>query len=285
VGELTYREIRTGMVYGFLRDIVALQDQFRTTDVLFCFDDGHSMRRQFCPSYKTKRKQAHAKLTEEERKHKDEFYKQLDHLRDDYLPGLGYNNVFHCPGYEGDDVIASLLNTLPERDDKVVVTADADLLQCLATPQTTTYNPRTRVVHTAASFTKLWGLEPDQWPDVKALAGCITDDIPGIRGVGESTAAKYLRGELCTTHKIYATIHSPAGHKVWRDNLAIVRLPFAGCPVFTPTPDAVTAARWDAFSVEYGMTSLRGVVPQAGRAGKVRNGQGFGLRKGDLHTT
>jgi len=280
IGTLQHNEIKSGMVYGFLRDIIALQDMFSTKAVIFSFDNGRSLRTQLLPGYKSRRHLEDTTLTPQEVKDKAEFYKQINMLRDTYLPELGYRNVFHSPGYEGDDIIAGLCEWLPPTDEKIIVTADADLLQCLQYDNTRCYNPRTRAMVTFQSFVAEWGIEPDQWPDVKAMAGCTSDDIPGIKGIGEVTAAKFLRDELKLTSKQWQKIQTAPSQKTWRDNLKLVRLPYPGCPRYKPVPDSLSHTALEALKAKYGIKSL-GNTPQAGRAGKVRNGQprgeGFGL--------
>jgi 5'-3' exonuclease len=280
MGELSFGEVSTGMLYGFLRDMTALQDLFRTKDLLFCFDDSASVRSTVYPQYKTKRKETFAALPPDEKAKQAEFYKQINMLRDHYLPELGYNNVFHSPGFEGDDIIAKLCEWLPETDEKIIVTADADLFQCLQHGSTTCYNPRSRITVTFQSFVAAWGIEPDQWPDVKAIAGCASDDIEGVKGIGEVTAAKYLRSEIKTTSKAWYKLTTKAAKRLWRDNLKLVRLPYPGTPLFKPTSDTLSAEAFDKLLKKHGIKNLGG-PQQAGRAGKVRNGQprgeGFGL--------
>src|SRR5262245_51308280 len=88
--ELFYRDVPTGVTYGFLRDVVTLVDLFGTTRIAFCFDCGVSLRRASCPTYKTTR---WGKMTPEEVELRNIFTLQLKHIRNTYLPDLGFKNI------------------------------------------------------------------------------------------------------------------------------------------------------------------------------------------------
>jgi DNA polymerase-1 len=72
------------------------------------------------------------------------------------------------------------------------------MFQCLR-PGVELLNPISKRVTTEGDFKEEWGLDPSDWATVLAIAGCDTDDVPGVEGVGLITAAKYLRGELSDT--------------------------------------------------------------------------------------
>ncbi len=104
--------------------------------------------------------------------------------------------VVEVPGYEADDVLATLVRRALQHDvEVVVVTGDKDLLQLVG--------PRVRVLSVAgrtgepvwydeAKVRERWGVAPGQIPDVLALMGDAIDNIPGVRGVGEKTAVKLV---------------------------------------------------------------------------------------------
>lgn len=88
------------------------------------------------------------------------------------------------------------------------------------------YDPVYKQSFTAKDFTAKWGLEPEQWGIVKAMAGCSGDGVEGIPMIGEKTAAKFLKGELRQTTKTFSKIID-ADDIVLR-NVALVVLPFSG---------------------------------------------------------
>jgi DNA polymerase I len=113
--------------------------------------------------------------------------------------------VYEMQGYEADDVIGTITQQLDPRDDleTTIVTVDLDMLQ-LVTPRvrlmTTRSGVENTVMYDVAKIDERFGLRPDQMVDFKALKGDPTDNIPGVPGVGEKTAAKLIRdfGDLDT---------------------------------------------------------------------------------------
>jgi DNA polymerase-1 len=104
--------------------------------------------------------------------------------------------VIEVPGYEADDVIATLVDrALAADQDVVIVTGDKDMLQ-LVGPRVRVLSVlgRTgeRIVYDEAKVRERWGVEPPQIADVLALMGDSIDNIPGVRGVGEKTAVKLV---------------------------------------------------------------------------------------------
>ncbi len=74
---------------------------------------------------------------------------------------------------------------------------------------------------------------------VKALAGDVSDNIPGIKGVGEKTAIKFIRGELKEKAKVYAKIVSPKGQHTIARNTILMGLPWEGTEVPNPVDDEI----------------------------------------------
>ncbi|HEV8696907.1 MAG TPA: DNA polymerase I [Candidatus Limnocylindrales bacterium] len=106
--------------------------------------------------------------------------------------------VYEMPGYEADDVIGTITTQLDPREDleTTIVTVDLDMLQ-LVTPRvrlmTTRSGVENTVMYDVDRIDERFGLRPDQMIDYKALKGDPTDNIPGVPGVGEKTAAKLIR--------------------------------------------------------------------------------------------
>jgi DNA polymerase-1 len=106
--------------------------------------------------------------------------------------------VYEMPGYEADDVIGTITRQVEgdENLETTIVTVDLDMLQ-LVGPRTRLMTTRSGVENTVmydlARIDERFGLRPDQMIDYKALKGDPTDNIPGVPGVGEKTAAKLIR--------------------------------------------------------------------------------------------
>ena len=245
IEEMSFKGRPTNILFGVLSQLKKLQNIHNTKLAVFCFDQGFSLRRGLLPLYKANR---HA--TPEDKQRRLSMSKQINLLRSKVLPALGYSNVFAQEGYEADDLIASICQT---QEDLIIVSSDHDLYQLLR-PDVWMWNPHKEQAYNLESFRKEWGLEPSQWTDVKAIAGCTSDNIPGIKGVGDKTAAKFLRGELKRDSKAYTSIVS--GNTTWKKNLSLVRLPFAGTPELTIRRDNVTQKKWDAVLPKLGITSL-----------------------------
>ena len=105
--------------------------------------------------------------------------------------------VFEVPGVEADDVIGTLAQQAAAQDgDAIIVSPDKDFRQLLS-EQITMYKPSRggeAFDHvTLASFKEDFGVEPAAYIDVLALMGDSSDNVPGIRGVGEKTAIKLVK--------------------------------------------------------------------------------------------
>ena len=106
--------------------------------------------------------------------------------------------VYEMAGFEADDVIGTITKQLDANEDleTTIVTVDLDMLQ-LVTPRvrlmTTRSGVENTVIYDVAQINERFGLRPDQMIDYKALKGDPTDNIPGVPGVGEKTAAKLIR--------------------------------------------------------------------------------------------
>jgi 5'-3' exonuclease len=281
---LTFGDQPTAVVYGFLQEVIRLQAEFETDKIAFAFDFGLGKRKELLPTYKSSRAKAHEDDTEEEQQSRRNFYLQVRRLREQYLQQLGYRNVFALDGYEADDVLASVVKMSLKDDERaVIVSSDQDLWQCI-NANVSCYNPQTKALTDRKVFMSRWGIEPCLWANVKALAGCTGDDVPGIRGIGELTAAKWFQCKLKESSAAYKKINGTEGLETHNRNIRLVRLPFEGCQRFELRQDEVTAERWVELADRLGMKSLRDVAPgmprgvkRPGEVVKKRSAVGFGF--------
>jgi len=218
---LSYKDKQTGVIFGFLKRLLSFGVQFKPDAVVFAWDSKSSIRKKEYPDYKANRKKSD--LSEEEKELLDVSFAQFDELREGVLPRIGFRNVFMWEGYEADDIIA---NVVKERfrfeKEMVVVTTDDDLYQLL--DLCSLWDPYKKRLYTRADFIKEWGIDPIEWSMVKCLAGCSSDNVRGISGVGYKTAAKYLRKELSSNSKVYKKIESEKS-KFCEVNFPLVHLP------------------------------------------------------------
>ncbi len=267
MGGLSYDNKPTGVIYGFLKTVSALQDSFNTNHVIFCWDSKTNKREEIYPAYKQNRRNKYKDLTEEEIELEKEFRFQMGNLRRIYLPEIGYKNTFIQKGYESDDIIARICHNLPNGDEAIIVSSDKDLYQ-LISGNVSFYNPSGMKILTLQGFVKKYGIKPFEWRMVKAIAGCPTDGVAGVIGVGEKTAIKYLRGELKNTSKIFIRITSQAGMDIYKRNRKLVILPFKGTKTFELQEDELSEEGWHKVTKALGMNSIRDKAPFGGRREK-----------------
>jgi DNA polymerase-1 len=241
-GKLSYEGRDTGVAFGVLKEVEQLQQRHYPDSIIFAYDSRSKRRKDIYPEYKANRK---LPSTEEEKEDKARFYAQVD-LIPEQFKACGFVNHFKVDGYEADDVMAALVQgPLASCPDVMLVSTDQDLYQLLR-PGCTIYSPTKKETLDATQFKFQYGIEPSQWPIVKAVAGCGSDNVKGLDRVGEATVLKYLRGTLRPTTKAYKrikeTIEGVDG--LLRRNLELVKLPFDGFPVqdLLPQPDEITEA-------------------------------------------
>ena len=174
----------TNAVYGFTSMLInALRDE-KPTHVAVAFDvSRQTFRTEQFAEYKANRAST-----------PEEFRGQVDLIRD-VLSALGIRWL-EQEGYEADDIIATLATRAEAEGLQVlVITGDRDTFQ-LVTPRVTVLYPRKGVSDlarmTPEAVEEKYGLTPAQYPDFAALRGDPSDNLPGIPGVGEKTATKWI---------------------------------------------------------------------------------------------
>lgn len=268
-GNLRHGGEATGVVYGFMRAVKELEEQYPIARMVFCFDYGKGKREEEFPWYKATRREKRKKEKKDPAKKKmwREFQRQVDGLRTEYLKRVGYANVFFQEGYEADDVIASVVSGIHAKNQKaghgshearkmVIVTGDHDFYQLLH-PDVSVYHPANRRTVTVGSYKREFnGLRVKDWVRVKAIAGCPTDDIPGVRGVAEKTAVKYLTDPGSLSKAKRKEIEEFVESKTYRRNLRLITLPLAGCLKFAVGKDKPDPNGWNEVMAEIGANSL-----------------------------
>ncbi|ETZ97707.1 DNA polymerase I [Mycobacterium kansasii 732] len=176
--------LTTNAVYGFTAMLINLLRDEAPTHIAAAFDvSRQTFRSQRYPEYKANRSST-----------PDEFHGQID-ITKEVLGALGIT-VLAEPGFEADDIIATLATQAEKEGYRVlVVTGDRDSLQLVSDDVTVLY-PRKGVSEltrfTPEAVVEKYGLTPAQYPDFAALRGDPSDNLPGIPGVGEKTATKWI---------------------------------------------------------------------------------------------
>ncbi len=183
----------TAGIYGFARELVRVLEQEKPEYLAVAFDVGKTFRDQIFPEYKATRE-----------KMPDDLRSQITRIRE-------MVDLFNIPrlemdGYEADDVLGSVAKIAAEKGLGVkIITGDRDLLQ-LVNERTAVYlagDDQTYI--TDADVIKKLGVRPDQVVDYKAIVGDTSDNIPGVKGVGEKTAISLLE-KFKTLDAIYANL-------------------------------------------------------------------------------
>jgi len=174
-GGLTHRGDPTGVAFGVLRDIEKFTDMFSADVCVFAFDyGGPGLRHEVYPKYKAHRRAEDR--SEEEEEELQIFFDEVRKLYSEILPALGFRNIFRFRGYEGDDIVAQVAQDIKAEDSGMIITGDHDLFQCLRS-NVHLYRPsfayKEGRVMTLRSFREEWGILPDQWAQVIAIAGCV----------------------------------------------------------------------------------------------------------------
>lgn len=259
--DLSHMGTPTTIIYGFLKDLIAFQDKFRTRNLLFCFDSKTSKRKKLYPEYKANRH--NKEFTTEEFEFEMGFQYQIVQLQKKYLPKIGYRNIFQVKGLEADDIMASLALNFRESicsDKAILITADQDLYQCIL-PHVTFYSPSTQKELTLQGFTQKYGIHTSQWAWLKSITGCSTDNVKGVKGVGEKTAIKYITGKLGEKTQTHHHITNDEGAKIIKRNKALVKLPFKGTPKFKIEKDVLSVKNWKKVCKQLGFKSFADVNP------------------------
>jgi DNA polymerase I len=174
----------TNAVYGFTAMLINVLRDEKPTHVAVAFDRGEpTFRHEQYVEYKANRRET-----------PEDFRSQLS-LIFEVLDALGIRRL-SAPGYEADDLIATLATQAAAQDmDVLIVTGDRDVLQLVSDKVTVLMTRRgiTEMTRfTPATVAEKYGLSPAQYPDFAAVRGDPSDNLPGIPGVGEKTATKWI---------------------------------------------------------------------------------------------
>ena len=175
----------TNAIYGFLSMLVNLIKAEQPTHMAIAFDTSrHSFRTDEYPEYKATRSET-----------PQEFRGQIPLLQD-CLAAMSIP-VLTKEGIEADDILATLASQGAEQGyDVLVVSGDRDTIQ-LVNDEVTLLYPSVQGVSQLKRYDpdtvqERYGVRPEQYPDIAALVGETSDNLPGVPKVGEKTAVKWL---------------------------------------------------------------------------------------------
>ncbi|MCR4408296.1 MAG: DNA polymerase I [Anaerolineae bacterium] len=174
----------TNATYGFTSMLLNVLRDEKPDYVIVAFDVGRTFRHDEYPEYKAQR-----------RKMPDELHYQLERIRE-IVKALNIP-IVEVPGYEADDVLGTLCRQAAAQGlETLIVTGDTDTFQ-LIDQHTRVLTSRRQfsdtVIYDEQGIKERYGLTPAQLVDYKAIVGDVSDNIPGVRGVGEKTASALLQ--------------------------------------------------------------------------------------------
>jgi len=219
-------------VYGFALMLLKVISELNPTHYAIAFDKkAPTFRHQLFDQYKAQRPPT-----------PDELVNQLGRVRQ--LVEAFHIPIFELDDYEADDVLGTLSHQASEQDiDTIVVTGDADAMQ-LVSPRVKVLYPKPRgsfsntTLYDEAAVKQKYGVKPEQIADFKALKGDPSDNIPGVTGIGEKTAAKLIQ-QFSSIDQIYARIDEvtpPKLQALLQQNEAQARLSKELATIVTRTP-------------------------------------------------
>lgn len=199
----------TNAIYGFVNMINKIISEEKPMYMAVAFDIGKTFRHEKYDYYKGKRDN-----TPDELKEQFPIAKQI-------LTAMNIK-YFELQGYEADDIIGTFSKKCEQDDDfkALIVSSDKDLLQ-LITDQTEVKLLKTKdyIRMDYKAFYDTYGIEPIKMIDLKALMGDASDNIPGVKGIGEKTALKLLTtyGSLSSIYEHIDEIKGSVKDKLIQD--------------------------------------------------------------------
>jgi DNA polymerase-1 len=190
----------TFAVYGFINMLLAVWKEFQPDYFIVTFDRGDTFRHQMYPDYKATRD-----------KMPDDLRSQISRI--EQVVRAFNMPVFTKENYEADDLLGTLSHQAAAQGiEALIVTGDRDAFQ-LVTPHIKVLYPggqnsfNERVVYDEAQVKERYGLAPKQLIELKGLTGDTSDNIPGVKGIGEKGGAKLIE-QYGTLENIYENLSS-----------------------------------------------------------------------------
>ncbi len=190
----------TNALYGFVGMINKIIHDEKPEYIAVAFDIGKNFRKQKYETYKDGRAAT-----------PDELKLQMP-VAKDILDAMGIP-YFELEPYEADDIIGTFAKMCEENDDyeATIISSDKDLLQLLSDEtDMKLLKQKDYIRYNPKSFKEDWGFEPIRIIDYKALAGDPSDNIPGVKGIGDKTAINLLK-QYDTIEDIYEHIDEIKG--------------------------------------------------------------------------
>lgn len=242
-------------VYGFLLVLFKLFKELQPKYLAACFDvPAPTFRKQAFAAYKAQRKKA-----------PDELYEQIPMVKD-VLRAFNIS-VFEMAGYEGDDIIGTIAADNTKKGiHSIVVSGDTDNLQ-LVDPNTEVYflsqGVKQAIIYNEDKVKeKYGGLSPFELVELKGLKGDASDNIPGVKGIGEKTAEKLVH-EYGTIDNLYNHLEDADLPSSLKEKLttgreqALLSRHLSEIRRDVPLTEDLSSCRWDGYDHEQAAETLK----------------------------
>ncbi len=226
----------TNAVFGFTRDLLNIFRDKKPSHLVCALDSpGPGLREEMYPAYKANRSEMPVDLI-------PQIPMIEDVIRGFHIPQIT------APGWEADDVLATLTARAVERGMSVIiVTSDKDARQLLG-PQVRILNLRKNTLMDETFLFEDWGIRPDQVVDFQSLVGDSVDNVPGVPGIGPKTATTLLN-QYGTLDEVLRNAEQVTGKKVRENLLTYAQQAFLSRELVRLKIDLPLEIDWDAVRV------------------------------------
>jgi DNA polymerase-1 len=192
----------TGGIYGLSAMLLKIISDLKPDYIFACYDlPGPTYRHEAYSGYKAKREKA-----------EDDLIMQLKRSRDVFT---AFNiPIYDAPGFEADDILGTIVEDLITRKERkdfeiIIASGDMDTLQLVKGKDVKVFTMKKglseTILYDEDKVKERFGFEPKMIPDYKGLSGDPSDNIPGVKGVGDKTATTLITN-FGTIENIYKTL-------------------------------------------------------------------------------
>lgn len=196
----------TNALLGFTNMMNKIIKEENPTHIIVAFDKGKTFRHEQYEDYKKGRNET-----------PDDLIKQFP-IAKEMLTYMGIK-YYEIDNYEADDIIGTFAQYCDEDSNYIgtIISSDRDLLQLISTDvDIKLLRQKDYIRYDLDGFIKEYGITPQQVVDLKSLQGDQSDNIPGVKGIGEKTALKLIK-EYGSLNNLYSNIESLKGKQ--KENL------------------------------------------------------------------
>lgn len=192
----------TGALYGLSAMLIKIIEDLKPDYLMACYDlKGPTYRHELFKEYKAGRKKAEDDLVLQMKRSRD-IFNSLN------IP------IYDMQGFEADDILGTIVTILQEKIEKgqieiIIASGDMDTMQLIKDEKIKVYTLKKgindTVIYDEKAIVKRFGFTPEQIIDYKGLRGDPSDNIPGIKGIGEKTATVLIK-EFGNIENIYKSL-------------------------------------------------------------------------------